>query len=217
MTRPSVEEKTRLTLFSRSGAGEHVPRAVFVKIVDLVLNHTRILVDDCTGLQGFLVHNTRGGGTGLWSQVYVSLSTALSDFDGALYVDVAMFRTTFVACQRIHFLRCNYPRIIAKTVGEARHPGIAKFCATTESELAESSGEAGSSWSSASDMTSTAATAVTKSGGDALPPGVAKCSATQENATLAYMPRALQAPADHLCREGLPKATVCCRSRRICR
>ena len=38
VTRPSVEEKTRLTLFSGSGAGEHVPRAVFVTIVDLVLN-----------------------------------------------------------------------------------------------------------------------------------------------------------------------------------
>ena len=29
-------------------------------------------VDTCLGLQGFLVHNTFGGGTGLWSQVYAS-------------------------------------------------------------------------------------------------------------------------------------------------
>ena len=50
MTRPSVEEKTRLTLFSGTGAAEHVPRAIFVKIVDFILNHTRIMVDDCTGL-----------------------------------------------------------------------------------------------------------------------------------------------------------------------
>ena len=29
--------------------GEHVPRAILVEIVNLVLYHTRILVDDCTG------------------------------------------------------------------------------------------------------------------------------------------------------------------------
>ena len=34
--------------------------------------------------------------------------TALSDFDGALYVDVAVFQTSFVSCQRSHFLRCSY-------------------------------------------------------------------------------------------------------------
>ena len=63
MTRLSVEESSRITLFSGTGAGEHVPRGAFVEIVDLVLYHTRILVDDCIGLQGFLVYNTRGGGT----------------------------------------------------------------------------------------------------------------------------------------------------------
>ena len=140
-----------------SDAGEHIPRAVFVKIVDLVLNHTRILVDDCTGLQSFLVYKKSGGGTGLLFQLYVSLLTALSDFDGALFVDISMFRTNFDACQRIHFLRCSYPRIIAKSVGEAGPPGIAKCSATKESELAESSGEAGSSWFRSSCTTSTAA------------------------------------------------------------
>ena len=44
---------------------------------------------------------------------------------------------------------------------------IAKFSATTESELAESSDEAESAWSSASDTISTAAAAVAKSGGEA--------------------------------------------------
>merc|ERR1712226_318497 len=96
------------TFFSETGAGKHVPRAVFVdlepsvvdevrtgtyrqlfhpeqlitgkedaannyarghytigkEIVDLVLDRIRKLADQCTGLQGFLVFNSVGGGTG---------------------------------------------------------------------------------------------------------------------------------------------------------
>ncbi|KAJ0584724.1 Tubulin alpha chain [Helianthus annuus] len=93
------------TFFSETGAGKHVPRAVFVdleptvidevrtgtyrqlfhpeqlisgkedaannfacghytKIVDLCLDRIRKLADNCTGLQGFLVFNAVGGGTG---------------------------------------------------------------------------------------------------------------------------------------------------------
>ncbi|KAI9983054.1 hypothetical protein PInf_006971 [Phytophthora infestans] len=95
------------TFFSETGAGKHVPRAVFVdlepvsatkcapylppalppgadhfwqgrcrqqlrachytigkEIVDLVLDRIRKLADNCTGLQGFLVFNAVGGGTG---------------------------------------------------------------------------------------------------------------------------------------------------------
>ena len=52
-------------------------------------------------------------------------------------------------------------------------------------KFAESCGEAGSSWSSASDTTSTAATAVAttvaKSVGEAWPPGIAKYSASTES------------------------------------
>ncbi|KAG2274290.1 hypothetical protein Bca52824_056845 [Brassica carinata] len=96
------------TFFSETGAGKHVPRAVFVdleptvidevrtgtyrqlfhpeqlisgkedaannfarghytvgkEIVDLCLDRVRKLADNCTGLQGFLVFNAVGGGTG---------------------------------------------------------------------------------------------------------------------------------------------------------
>ena len=96
------------TFFSETGAGKHVPRAVFVdleptvvdevrtgtyrqlfhpeqlitgkedaannyarghytiwkEIVDLVLYRIRKLADQCTGLQGFLIFHSFGGGTG---------------------------------------------------------------------------------------------------------------------------------------------------------
>ncbi|KAM0057059.1 putative tubulin [Helianthus debilis subsp. tardiflorus] len=91
------------TFFSETGAGKHVPRAVFVdleptvidevrtgtycqlfnpeqlisgkedtannfalgkEIVDLCLDRIRKLADNCTDLQGFLVFNAVGGGTG---------------------------------------------------------------------------------------------------------------------------------------------------------
>merc|ERR1711892_1520554 len=80
------------TFFSETGAGKHVPRAAFVdleptvvdevrtgtyrqlfhpeqlvigkEIVDLVLERIRKLADNCTGLQGFLVFHSFGGGTG---------------------------------------------------------------------------------------------------------------------------------------------------------
>ncbi|KAJ9516047.1 hypothetical protein QJQ45_024433, partial [Haematococcus lacustris] len=96
------------TFFSETGAGKHVPRAIFLdleptvvdevrtgtyrqlfhpeqlisgkedaannfarghytigkEIVDLALDRIRKLADNCTGLQGFLVFNAVGGGTG---------------------------------------------------------------------------------------------------------------------------------------------------------
>ncbi|CAN1335996.1 Tubulin alpha-5 chain [Linum perenne] len=96
------------TFFSETGAGKHVPRAIFLdleptvidevrtgtyrqlfhpeqlisgkedaannfarghytvgkEIVDLCLDRVRKLADNCTGLQGFLVFNAVGGGTG---------------------------------------------------------------------------------------------------------------------------------------------------------
>ncbi|KAJ8253001.1 hypothetical protein GJAV_G00208050, partial [Gymnothorax javanicus] len=96
------------TFFSETGAGKHVPRAVFVdleptvidevrtgtyrqlfhpeqlitgkedaannyarghytigkELIDLVLDRTRKLADQCTGLQGFLIFHSFGGGTG---------------------------------------------------------------------------------------------------------------------------------------------------------
>merc|ERR1712167_2484 len=132
-----------------TGAGKHVPRAVFLdleptvidevrtgtyrqlfhpeqlisgkedaannfarghytigkEIVDLCLDRIRKLADQCTGLQGFLVFQAVGGGTGsglgslllerptytnlnrLIAQVISSLTASLR-FDGALNVDV---------------------------------------------------------------------------------------------------------------------------------
>merc|ERR1711872_999367 len=80
------------TFFSETGAGKHVPRAVFIdleptvidetrggtyrqlyhpeqlingkEVVDLVLDRIRKLADACTGLQGFLVFHSFGGDTG---------------------------------------------------------------------------------------------------------------------------------------------------------
>merc|ERR1719258_581691 len=49
------------TFFSETGAGKHVPRKEFV---DLVLDRLRKLADSCTGLQGFMICNAVGGGTG---------------------------------------------------------------------------------------------------------------------------------------------------------
>ncbi|KAF3611127.1 hypothetical protein DY000_02048403 [Brassica cretica] len=74
-------------MLSTPSSGKHVPRAVFVdleptvidevrtvsfstlnsssaEIVDLCLDRIRKLADNCTGLQGFLVFNAVGGGTG---------------------------------------------------------------------------------------------------------------------------------------------------------
>merc|ERR1712225_55560 len=45
------------TFFSETGAGKHVPRTIYLDLL-------RKLADQCTGLQGFMVFNTVGGGTG---------------------------------------------------------------------------------------------------------------------------------------------------------
>merc|ERR1711936_433149 len=80
------------TFFSETGNGKHVPRAIFVdlepsvidetrtgvyrslfhpeqlmagkEIVDLVLERLRKQAEQCTGLQGFLIFHSFGGGTG---------------------------------------------------------------------------------------------------------------------------------------------------------
>ncbi|CAB4065137.1 TUBA [Lepeophtheirus salmonis] len=79
------------TFFQETGSGKHVPRAIFVdlepsvidevrndaannyarghytvgkEIVDLVIDKTRKQAEQCTGLQGFLIFHSFGGGTG---------------------------------------------------------------------------------------------------------------------------------------------------------
>ncbi|KAF6985771.1 hypothetical protein CFC21_003587 [Triticum aestivum] len=170
------------TFFSETGAGKHVPRAVFVdleptvidevrtgayrqlfhpeqlisgkedaannfarghytigkEIVDLCLDRIRKLSDNCTGLQGFLVFNAVGGGTGsglgslllerlsvdygkkskLGFTVYpspqvISSLTASLRFDGALNVDVNEFQTNLVPYPRIHFMLSSYAPVIS--------------------------------------------------------------------------------------------------------
>ena len=68
---------------------------------------------------------------------------------------------------------------VAKSAGEARPPGIAKQCASTKSQIAVSSGEAGFP-SPEKDTTSADAAAVAKPVGEARPPGIAKYSASTE-------------------------------------
>ena len=54
--------------FGKRGRRQHFARELSTigkEIVDLILDRTRKLVKDYTGLQGFLVYNTCGGGTGL--------------------------------------------------------------------------------------------------------------------------------------------------------
>ncbi|RXG55196.1 Tubulin alpha-1 chain [Armadillidium vulgare] len=106
--RISDSDDSFTTFFSETGAGKHVPRAIFVdleptvideirtgsyrqlfhpeqmitgkedaannyarghytigkEVVDIVLDRTRRLADQCTGLQGFLIFHSFGGGTG---------------------------------------------------------------------------------------------------------------------------------------------------------
>src|SRR4051794_10180731 len=49
------------------GAAKNYARGHYTigeKIIDLVLDRIRMLADNCTGLQGFLIFHSLGGGTG---------------------------------------------------------------------------------------------------------------------------------------------------------
>ncbi|CAG0921302.1 unnamed protein product [Notodromas monacha] len=61
------------TFFDETGSGKHVPRAVFIDLEPTVIgkdlmektrNAIRSLSEQCSGLQGFLVFHSFGGGTG---------------------------------------------------------------------------------------------------------------------------------------------------------
>ena len=53
---------SRLTLLAATTTFLNYPLGK--EIVDLVLDRIRKLADNCTGLQGFMVYNAVGGGTG---------------------------------------------------------------------------------------------------------------------------------------------------------
>ena len=69
----------------------------------------------------------------------------------------------------------------AKSVGEHRLPGIAKYNVTSESELPKSSDKAGSTWTKTSNTAIADVTAVEKSVGEIRPLGFMKYSATAES------------------------------------
>ncbi|KAL1020823.1 hypothetical protein UPYG_G00005180 [Umbra pygmaea] len=85
----SLDNSSFSTFFSETGGGKYVPRAVFIdleptvwqggrlqitmhvahytigkEIVDSVMERLRKMADQCTGLQGFLISHSFGGGTG---------------------------------------------------------------------------------------------------------------------------------------------------------
>ena len=84
------------------------------------------------------------------------------------------------ACNRCRPVGSAMVTAAARLAGGARPPGIAKESATTESDIAASSDEAGPFWPKASGRDGVAATAAVKSFGEARPPGIAKHSATKE-------------------------------------
>ncbi|CAE8672647.1 unnamed protein product [Polarella glacialis] len=83
------------------------------EIVDLVLDRIRKLADNCTGLQGFMVFNTCGGGTG--SGLGCLLLERLSvDYGKKSKISFTVwFQTNLVPYPRIHFMLSSYAPIIS--------------------------------------------------------------------------------------------------------
>ena len=104
-----------------------------------------------------------------------SATTAVTVVETTVAISVVEARPPEIAKYRTKAVNTT----VSKSVEKARLPGIAQNSASTESVFAVSSGEAGSSWSRASGMTSTLemeAVAETVDGGRPL--GIAKHSAT---------------------------------------
>ncbi|KAG0414097.1 hypothetical protein HPB47_008737 [Ixodes persulcatus] len=157
------------TFFSETGAGKHVPRAVFVdleptvvdevrtgnyrrlyhpeqlisgkedaannyarghytigkEIVDLVLDRIRKLADQCTGLQGFLVFHSFGGGTG--SGFTSLLMERLSvDYGKKSKLEFSIYPAPQVAKMAALF---EYNRPLSKVRANACPPLLAHRCA----------------------------------------------------------------------------------------
>ncbi|VAH21600.1 unnamed protein product [Triticum turgidum subsp. durum] len=97
------------TFFSETGAGKHVPRAVFVDLEPTVLNEA--IYDICRRSLD-IERPTYTNLNRLVSQVISSLTASLR-FDGALNVDVNEFQTNLVPYPRIHFMLSSYAPVIS--------------------------------------------------------------------------------------------------------
>ncbi|KAG0547799.1 hypothetical protein BDA96_01G111300 [Sorghum bicolor] len=97
------------TFFSETGAGKHVPRAVFVDLEPTVIDEA--IYDICRRSLD-IERPTYTNLNRLVSQVISSLTASLR-FDGALNVDVNEFQTNLVPYPRIHFMLSSYAPVIS--------------------------------------------------------------------------------------------------------
>ncbi|KAH9645401.1 hypothetical protein HF086_000019 [Spodoptera exigua] len=125
------------------------------EVLGPVMERVRKLADQCTGLQGFFVFHSFGGGTGsgftsllmeklsdefpkkskLEFAIYpapqvVSSITASLRFDGALNVDLTEFQTNLVPYPRIHFPLAAYAPVVS--ADKAYHEGMSVSEITAE-------------------------------------------------------------------------------------
>ena len=76
------------------------------ELVDIVLDRIRKMADQCTGLQGFLIFHSFGGGTG--SGFTSLLMERLSvDYGKKSKLEFAVYPAPRVSCRKLHALNSN--------------------------------------------------------------------------------------------------------------